>query len=75
MAKYIVDPKLLSKEKPKKAKKLVETPIEKKEKKLKNANKFSDNYEESLIRQLFEEKNKKIESIDSSSLQELKDEI
>ena len=75
MARYIVDPKLLSKEKPKKAKKLVETPIEKKEKILKNANKFSENYEESLIRQLFEEKNKKIDSMDSSALQELKDEI
>lgn len=75
MARYIVDPKLLSKEKPKKAKKLVETPIEKKEKILKNANKFSENYEESLIRQLFEEKKQKLENVDMSVLQEQEDKI
>lgn len=75
MAKYIVDPKLLNPEKPKKGKKLVETPIEKKEKQQKKAKKFSENYEENLIRQLFEEKESKLKSVDTSVLTEQEDKI
>jgi hypothetical protein len=75
MAKYIVDPKVLNKEKPKKERKKAENPIEKKEKQVKKASKFSENYEENLIRQLFEEKKKKIEATDTSILQEQQDTI
>ena len=44
----------------------VENPLEKKTKRPT----FTENYEESLIKQLFEEKQKKLESIDISILQE-----
>lgn len=44
----------------------VENPLEKKTKRPT----FTENYEESLIKQLFEEKQKKLESIDTSILQE-----
>lgn len=71
MAKYIVDPKVLNRETPKKTKKKVETPLEKK----KNKPKFSDKYEDDLIRQLFEEKENKLKSIDTSVLQEQEDKI
>lgn len=57
MAKYIVDPKLLSDKRPKKAKK-IETPLEKRNKEPK----VSEHYEEDLIRQLFDDKKEKIES-------------
>ena len=71
MARY-VDPKMLSKEKPKKTKNKVETPLEKRNKKPK----FSDNYEESLIKQLFEEKKSKIDSmIENPNVPELEDKI
>lgn len=73
MAKYIVDPKLLNKTQPKKGK--VETPIEKKEKERKRTKKFSENYEESLIRQLFEEKENKLKSVDLSVLAEQEEKI
>jgi hypothetical protein len=75
MAKYVVDPKLLNPEKPAKKKKLVETPIEKKEKQRKKANKFSESYEENLIRQLFEEKKNKIQSMDIPDSVEQEDKI
>lgn len=71
MAKYIVDPKVLNRESPKKTKKKVETPLEKRKKKPK----FSDKYEDDLIRQLFEEKESKLKSIDTSVLQEQEDKI
>ena len=71
MPKYVVDPKLLSNERPKKTKKKVETPLEKRKKKPQ----FADNYEESLIRQLFDEKKNKIESMDIPDLQEPEDKI
>lgn len=56
MPRKSVDPKLWIDEKPKPKKKL-ETPLDKRRK----SSKFADNYEESLIKQLFEEKQKKIE--------------
>lgn len=71
MAKYIVDPKILNKEKPKKTKNKIETPLEKKNKQPK----FSEKYEEDLIKQLFEEKESKLKSIDTSILQEQEDTI
>jgi hypothetical protein len=37
--------------------------------------KFTENYEEDLIRQLFEEKKKKLEFVDTSVLEEQKDQI
>ena len=43
-------------------KKKLETPLEKRKK----MPKFTENYEESLIRQLFEDKKKKLESMDDS---------
>ena len=52
-------------------KKKLETPLEKRRK----MPKFTENYEESLIRQLFEEKRKKLDSIDIENVQEQKDQI
>lgn len=52
-------------------KKKLETPLEKRRK----MPKFTENYEESLIRQLFEEKRKKLDSIDIEAVQEQKDQI
>lgn len=49
----------------------VESPLEKRKK----MPKFTENYEESLIRQLFEEKKKKIESMDVKTAQEPVDQI
>lgn len=69
--KSIIDPKCLKDEKPKPKKKKVETPLEKRNK----IPKFTENYEESLIRQLFEEKENKIKSIDLSSVREQEDKL
>lgn len=52
-------------------KKKLETPLEKRRK----MPKFTENYEESLIRQLFEEKRKKLDSVDIEAVQEQKDQI
>lgn len=49
----------------------VESPLEKRKK----MPKFIENYEESLIKQLFEDNKKKLESVDTSVLQEQKDQI
>ena len=66
MSKYNIDPKSLER-KPEPPKLKVETQKQKKKKAT-----FSENYEESLIRQLFDEKKKKIESMEVS-VQEQRD--
>ena len=52
-------------------KKKLETPLEKRKK----MPKFTENYEESLIRQLFEDKKKKLDSMDVPVLEEQRDQI